>query len=129
MPDSPYREADTRIGRALLRIFDLAENRPDIRVAVSEAIAALGASIEALATTPPLDVETLAEAYRNVAARPVALGTDADRDMDEDEWMANAIATEYARLSKSPEPALGAAVDPEDWTRAIDERDGGRLDR
>jgi hypothetical protein len=53
------------------------------------------------ATPAPLDVERLAEAYRIVESTPVTLSSSEDNELADAEWMARALAAEYARLTEA----------------------------
>lgn len=49
-----------------------------------------------------LDVERLAKAIRKVTETPYSLGKEADEEMDEADWLANAYAAEYRSLGVKP---------------------------
>jgi hypothetical protein len=118
-PDAPRTEAPDPLRAALLRLRETVAgevmhwsedfhpgelptpetalvSRLNVFDDIDKELAALSS-----ATPAPLDVERLAEAYRIVESTPVTLTSSEDNELADAEWMARALAAEYARLTEA----------------------------
>lgn len=87
----PLREALREAAREYV-------NAETMGILTSE-FAELCAAAAALAAPAGLDVERLAQAVETVSLTPVNLPDEDEDSLSEVEWMAHAIAAEYARLA------------------------------